>query len=332
VCISLEKALIAMSKLEENSYSDELRQTRSVLVVSELQRRYDVFARELVEKYSAEPSFEPLHDYMIDKAAWNYVRKELGVRMHFVFCHPDILCAQPRTSLYYRGLCGLSIKAAKDYFGSIEKMESLEKPTPPKRVKAEKMARVYNTFISSIVLNTAQWTLENGYRTILATIGITLDGVMRNRVGSVAEERIRGMILSWLYDNDLVVDPVQRPGATPKLVVLKTGVEMNFGSEPDISFSKDGKLLATVEIKGGIDPAGALERYGAAKKSFEHAVREAKQCRNFYLGGVFTPELQRRIDEDRLVEKTYNIIELLSKEEKKAHFFQELFHHTLRIS
>jgi hypothetical protein len=31
-------------------------------------------------------------------------------------------------------------------------------------------------------------------------------------------------------------------------------------------------LLAVVEIKGGIDPAGALERYVAATKSFQHAL------------------------------------------------------------
>src|SRR5437773_11793068 len=106
---------------------------------------------------------------------------------------------------------------------------------------------------------------------------------------------------------------------------------MRFSSEPDIAFEQRGIVKATGEIKGGIDPAGALERYGAAKKSFEHAVQRSSRCRNFYLGGVFTPELQRRIDADRLVEKTYNIIALLNDETVRAEFFNELFHHTLRM-
>lgn len=106
---------------------------------------------------------------------------------------------------------------------------------------------------------------------------------------------------------------------------------MNFSSEPDISFQKNNELIATVEIKGGIDPAGALERYGAAKKSFEHAVSQSGRCRNFYLGGVFTEELERRINSDRLVEKTYNMIMILNDKELRDDFFKELFHHTLRI-
>ena len=44
-----------------------------------------------------------------------------------------------------------------------------------------------------------------------------------------------------------------------------------------------------------------------------------------YLGAVLTPELERRISTDRLVEKTFNIIEILDDTEKRQHFFNELF-------
>ena len=41
-------------------------------------------------------------------------------------------------------------------------------------------------------------------------------------------------------------------------------------SEPDIPLiNTDGSTIAVIEIKGGTDPAGALEQYGATKKSFE---------------------------------------------------------------
>ena len=159
---------------------------------------------------------------------------------------------------------------------------------------------------------------------------------MRNKVGAVGEDRIRRMILEWLIANDLVIKPSLKrddlPEQLPSEIELKRGVTMRFSSEPDIAFEQRSIVKATVEIKGGVDPAGALERYGAAKKSFEHAVARSPQCRNFYIGGVLTKELQRRIAADRLVEKTYSLIDLLKDENVRSNFFRELFHHTLRVT
>jgi hypothetical protein len=253
-----------------------------------------------------------------------------------VFCHPKLLQAAPTTSLYYRGMVGLSVKAAKDYFGSVESIETGRVRSAINDDKAWQMARTYNFFLSSIIINSTQWTLENGHRTILATIGISVDGSMRNKVGAVGEDRIRRMIVEWIIAKRLVIEPalsrVDLPKQLPNQIKLKGGVTMRFSSEPDISFEQRHIVRATVEIKGGIDPAGALERYGAAKKSFEHAVRNSPQCRNFYVGGVLTPELQRPIDADRLVEKTYSLIDLLKDESVRSDFFRELFHHTLRVT
>jgi hypothetical protein len=193
------------------------------------------------------------------------------------------------------------------------------------------MAQLYNLFTCSIIVNTSGWTLENGKRTVLATMGITLDGIMRNKVGTIAEDRIRLMVLEWLIDAKLLVDPaITKESAyrsPPQRCMLKNDVVMEFSSEPDISFSKNDALLAVVEIKGGIDPAGALERYGAAKKSFEHAVSQSSKCKNLYLGGVFTTELNA----DRLVEKSFNIIDILQNPNQREKFFNELFHHILRL-
>ena len=319
---------------DERSYIEDLRLTKSLLVVTSLQKRPDVAARELIEGFTEPLDFSPLRDFMIEERAWRHVQT-LRIKPQLVFCHPHVLIAHPATSLYYRGMAGLSIKAAKNYFGSVETLESGSEKACVSEQKALKMARTYNLFLSSIIINSTHWTLDNGHRTILATMGITLDGTMRNKVGDIAEERIRRMIVEWLAEQGLVEEPTLRAGNIPDVLPrqfrLKGGVTMQFSSEPDISFEQSGELSATVEIKGGIDPAGALERYGAAKKSFEHAVQQSGRCRNFYLGGVFTDELRRRINADRLVEKTYSIVSLLNDAAVRAQFFTELFHHTLRI-
>ena len=41
-----------------------------------------------------------------------------------------------------------------------------------------RVARTYNAVISIIIIGTDGWTLENGYRNVLATMGITEDGIV----------------------------------------------------------------------------------------------------------------------------------------------------------
>ncbi|MBI2842271.1 MAG: XcyI family restriction endonuclease [Armatimonadetes bacterium] len=318
---------------EPKQYTDDLRKVRSLLIVTSLQRRRDLKARRIIEEFSQPLVWEPLADKMIDSGVWKYVVEERKYDPKLVFCHPELLLHNPTVSLYYRGLCCLSLKAANDYVKGVKSIEENGRSLTPK--KALQIACIYNTFICSIINNTTEWTLENGYRNIIATMGITLDGVMRNKIGDIAEDRIRTLVLEWLVEHKLITDPrvtqSQFSEKPPKECLLVNDVIMCFGSEPDIAFSRTGDFLAIVEIKGGIDPAGALERYGAATKSFLHATRMSPRCRNFYLAAAFTTELERRIGDDRLVERTFDVIEILEDENVREQFFLELFHHTLRI-
>jgi hypothetical protein len=321
---------------ESNQYTEDLRLLKSLLIVSSLQKRKDFRALKLIKKFPGKLKWKPLRNLLIDAEVWEYAVETQGYDPTLVFCHPDILLYKPATSLYYRGLCGLSLKAVRDYFGAVDSLEAGSPGARLNKEKALKMARTYNTFICSIIKNSTDWTLENGYRTIIATLGITIDGVMRNKIGNIAEERIRVLILEWLIERGLIVEPAltkkQMYENIPSACTLRENIIMQFGSEPDISFSRNDILLAVIEIKGGIDPAGALERYGAATKSFQFAIRVSPRCKNFYLGAVFTPELEKRIGRDRLVEKTFNIIEILDKPKIRKQFFNELFHHTLRLT
>jgi hypothetical protein len=318
---------------KSNEYTDALRRIKSQLLVSTLQRKKDQLAFRAVKSMRKHLKWEERSDLMIDDDVWKYVVNDLRCDPKLVFCHPHALMENPLTSFYYRGLAGLSIKAAKDYFGAVENLESGSTRTKLGIGKAKIMAQTYNTFICSIIKNSTDWTLENGKRTIIATLGITLDGVMRNKVGEIAEDRTKQLLVEWLADKSLITKPRVSKNSIQitNEYSLVRGVTMRFGSEPDVSFASGDTLLAVLEIKGGIDPAGALERYGAARKSFEHAMRVSPKCKNFYLGGVFTAELDRRMNNDRLVEKSFNIIDILQQSKSREEFFLELFHHTLRL-
>jgi len=316
-------------------YREELRLIKSLMIVTSLQKKEDLNARKIIENFTQNLNWEPLNQFMIDEVIWHYIVQEKNYEPRFVFCHPDLLIHNPKVSLYYRGLCGLSKKAAINYFGAIE---NLEKGNPRARLdvkKATHIARVYNTFICSIIKNSTKWTLENGYRTIIATMAISLDGSIRNKVGAIAEERVKTLFINFVLENGLLIEPdvdtVETNEEIPTRILLRDNIRMIFSSEPDISFYRDDELIAVIEIKGGIDPAGALERYGAATKSFQHAIEMSRRCRNFYLAAIITDELERRIKEDRLVEGYFDIIRLLENPEYRSQFFKEIFHHTLRI-
>jgi hypothetical protein len=318
-----------------DDYKDELRRIRSLLIVTELQKKIDLKAIERIQKLGDKFKWNAKTRLMIDIEAWRYVVTQCGYQPELIFCHPEALLAEPSLSLYYRCLTGLSRKAAQDYVGPLVQIESGSSDRTLDEKKALVIAQTYNTFISSIIRNSVEWTLENGYRTVIATLGITLDGAMRNKVGDIAEDRIRIMILGWLLDRKLIVDPdltkADIRSNYPHFYILKGDITMRFGSEPDISLLRGDLLVATVEIKGGVDPAGALERYGAATKSFQHAISQAPQCRNFYVAGVFTDQVRARIAADRLVEASYDIVELLDDPQKREGFLIDVFHHTLRI-
>ena len=55
---------------------------------------------------------------------------------------------------------------------------------------------------------------------------------------------------------------------------LKDGRKFILGSEPDIGVYQDDLIQLAIEIKGGIDPAGVLERFGAALKSLRRSKQE----------------------------------------------------------
>lgn len=318
-----------------NEYTDELRRIKSLLIVTSLQERKDLRAVRAIKSFKENLDWKAADELMVDPEAWDYAIEKRGFEPKLVFCHPDILLCHPEASLYYRGLCGLSIKAAKGYVGAIDNLEAGNPRAKIDRNKAVRMARTYNTFISTIISNSFDWTLENGRRTIIATLGITLDGSMRNRIGGIAEERVRAVVLEHIMDYGLLTTPrvslEKLMRATKHEYRLKQNVIMRFGSEPDISFKKDGLLLATVEIKGGVDPAGALERYGAATKSFSHALSINPQCQNFFLSAVFTKELSSRISQDRSINKHFNVVDILQHKVVRGEFLAELFHHTLRL-
>ncbi len=136
-----------------NEYSESLRKIKSQLLVTTLQHKKDHLAFKAVKNSHRQLNWEDRSELMIDEEVWSYIVKRLKYDPKLVFCHPKVLVENPFTSFYYRGLCGLSIKAAKDYFGAVDSLESVSSRTKLGDGKAKIVAQTYNAFICSIVKN-----------------------------------------------------------------------------------------------------------------------------------------------------------------------------------
>ena len=294
---------------------------KSLFLSRIVRQREDVELRDLIDGFKPELEFHPIEHLMVSESAWRYIAAE-RIEPKLVFAHPNVLQSHPKTSQYYRGIALLSQKRVGKEVGSVAKWEDGSLKRKPTEARCLKVACLYNTVISSIIENSVDWTLENGYRNILLSIGIRLDGSFRNVIGDFAEKLIKSQIADWLNENGLIQSRVENVYELPE------GYVMTYGSEPDIRFDKDSQMVATIEIKGGTDAAGALERLGAMRKSFENT---PPGCVNMLVAGIVTDEMQKRLDEIGTV-KVYLLEDLAENGPGWETFIRELFHYTIRIT
>ena len=300
---------------------------RSSVLANRIRQRTDLALRAWLEGYEGELDFSALDELMISAGAWAQVQT-LGLDPQLVFAHPQVLQQYPPTSAYYRGLALLPQKRVAELSVGVASWEDPDKTPRVDQERATSVATLYNTVISSIIEGTSEWTLENGYRNILANMGIGLDGTIRNLIGRDAEAVVKGRIAQWLERERLISE--YAPDQTA--FELPNDYSMHFASEPDIEFrrtvNETATVVATIEIKGGRDPAGALERLGAIQKSFEAT---PPGCVNMLVAGVVTAEMADRLDKLGIV-KRFLLDDLTADADGWFDFVNELFHHTVRIT
>ncbi len=296
---------------------------RSIILSDRITRRTDVYVRSLVDQFDGKLDFEPIEDLLISRNAWNHVVTS-NYEPRQVFAHPVMLMAVPETSAYYRNMAMLPLKRVSDLAVGVESWESPTKSARVTEKRATNVAHLYNVVNCSIIEGRTDWTLKNGYRNMIANMGIGLDGTMRNIIGQDADNMVKTRMFDWLTANGLVIDGDPFEDFTE----LAEGYSMRYGSEPDIEFWLEDTMVASVEVKGGRDPAGALERLGAATKSFDNT---PSRCVNFLLAGVITAEMQRRLDAIGTI-RVFTLDDVMRDGVGWYAFLNEVFHHVVRIT
>lgn len=98
-------------------------------------------------------------------------------------------------------------------------------------------------------------------------------------------------------------------------------------SSPDVAIYQADKILAAVEIKGGIDTAGVLERIGAAIKSLRRAKEENPQSTTLLIlqGLSLTQKARNDLEINRdTVNYWFTVEDVLEDESKREEIFRIL--------
>ncbi|MGH2515386.1 MAG: XcyI family restriction endonuclease [Ktedonobacterales bacterium] len=292
-------------------------------------------------------SWDERGEWEVGEDAFSFVARRPDLHLIQVFCHPKLLREHPRLVAYYRNIAALSQKGVGYLVGfDVKKVESdREGRFSVTHEQALNLARLFNEHISLIVDSSLQSiTREDLYGILLTSTGAQIDGSWRNAIGEEAEKVVQRLVVKEAKARNLlaallpkvgqgveVYDPAKIEAQLGHIelyrgIMLTNRTSILFSSDPDVFLlDVSGKTICVVEVKGGADPAGALERYGAAKKSFDEARRSNANVVTILAASCITPEVRSRIAADPLISSYYNLTEILSEEGVYARFMGQIY-------
>lgn|SRR5574341_286729 len=272
----------------------------------------------VIEQVQGEKLDWTLTELRISDTAWKKTIHH-GLKPVRVFAHPFVLTSIPRAVGYYRGLAMVSQKSMGNIGLAVERYESGKALPDPAAARA--LAQRFNQLVSRLIetdtpLDPREFDVWRGM-----TAGAQAQGSWQNRKGNIAEELVRGLVDRRLRETGRIAGE----GAEGAALQLTDGRRLQYGSEPDISiYAEDSRILAAVEIKGGIDPAGVLERLGAAIKSLSRAKQENPASTTILIlyGVSMTPQSRAELEaHHHEIDGWFTIEDVLNKEESRNSLF-----------
>jgi len=259
----------------------------------------------------------------ISEKAWNKVIHR-GIKPIMAFAHPQVIKQNPRRLAYYRMLAMVSQKSMNNVGLPIEAYETGRKTISSDKTLL-KISKHFNKIISLLIesdeeIDPREFDIWRGM-----AAGSQAQGSWQNIKGNRAEVVIRKLVMKRLKERKLIRD---EKGYGKRIQLnLKDGRIFILGSEPDIGIYKDKKILEAVEIKGGIDTAGVLERFGAALKSLRRAKRENSKSITVLIihEAALTKKAKEELRKSKsVIDYFFRIEEVLQNEKKREKLFKIL--------
>jgi hypothetical protein len=276
----------------------------------------------------------------ISETAWS-ILEENAIPPMLVFMHPKILKLHPPFLRYYRSVAMLPQKGLKAITGlsNIERIETgkVEPGTMPSET-IDILVRSINDVLSLVVPMVSNLSENEIQGMMYATAGTYIDGSWRNSIGAEGERVIRTILLKELIRCNEVSSFIDRGSKAwaiadtdtttmldntddIRVVNLINGFSLLFSSEPDISIYDDsGNIVGVIEVKAGLDPAGALERLGGMLKSFENTLAEYPDAITILIASCITDEMESRIGASMLISQKYTTAHITSSDSNQRKF------------
>jgi len=257
------------------------------------------------------------------------------------FIHPKILLLHPTFLKYYRSVALLSQKGLKVISGvtSVDKIEQ-GKVAPGKLSKEiiDKLVFSINEVVSLVISLSDDINENELHGMMYATAGTYIEGSWCNSIGTEGERVIRLIILRELLLQKDVSSVTDKQNKTKPITVLSTsdildniddirvlniinGYSILFGSEPDITLINDSSaIVGVIEIKAGLDPAGALERLGAMFKSFDNTLAEYPNAVTILVASCITDEVESGIGASMSIRQRYITTDITSSDSNQRKF------------
>lgn len=283
-------------------------------------------------------------EWNISEEAWDIVSR-LNVNPALVFIHPKVLKLNPTFLRYYRSVAMLPQKG----LSSISKVSNVDRIETGKvnsnKIKTENiytLAKSINEVVSVVISMASGLTERRLEGMMYATAGTNIDGSWRNQIGTEGERVIRTIILNGLLHHNEISSFIDKANNTVeigsananafledidliKTINLINGYSVYFSSEPDITmYDSQGDIVGVIEIKAGLDPAGALERLGAMFKSFENTLAEYPDAITILVASCITKEVDNRLNSSMVVRQKYITTDITSNERDKRKFVNRL--------
>lgn len=313
----MAKNTVKKPKSPSDSWTEE-QQAKSLFFLAKLQNwRLQEIAL-AVEQFDGSSVDWNLSELKISEKAWNRVIHR-GIAPVRVFAHPVVLQSVSQSTGYYRMLAMVSQKSMKRVHLDTEPYET--GVGQPDEMTAKKLAAHFNAIISRLVENEAELNLRELDLWRGMTAGSQAQGSWQNAKGAHYEVIIQQLLTSYLQEVGIIRQTHQQR------IELQDGRAVMFGSDPDIRLLYNQKLLAAVEIKSGIDPAGAHERLGAALKTLQDCKAKYPNCITILLSRreTLTQGLEDRMRQSKaVITRWFALEDILEDENIRLQFIRTL--------
>jgi hypothetical protein len=236
-----------------------------------------------------------LDNLNISEIAWKKITHR-GIKPVTIFAHPEVLTSLPGSTGYYRMLSMVSQKSMKRIGLDIDRYE--QQNVLPIPAKAGQIAQTLNAIISNLIekderIDPREFDIWRGM-----AAGTQAQGSWQNTKGDRAEIVLKGLIRHHIEEKDWLIQDqeIETDPARTEQITLSDGRIIIFGDEPDIGIYQNERIIAAVEVKGGIDTAAVLERIGAAIKSLSRARNENRDAVTILIMQAVSMTAQARND------------------------------------